>query len=184
MIALLSLALAAPPSVDSLLGRGELTLLETWPDGRLKAATAIARVDQPVEAVWARLTDWDAYERWMPQVAESTLVSQEADAAVVDWTLAVVGPNIRFRARYALDAEARTVKGEQVSGALRGSTWEWRLEPAGAATIVYRTVCSNVVETNWIVSQVEDEHHTLDYGINVATGIIEVRGLKASFSDR
>lgn len=182
MIGLFGLALAGPPSVDTLLDRGELTLLETWPDGRLKAATAIARIDQPVEVVWAKLVDWDAYESWMPQVEEATRVSGDATTAVVDWNLAVVGPNIRFRARYALDPVARTVKGEWVSGALRGSTWEWRLEADGASTLVYRSVRSNVVETNWIVAQVEDSSHTLDYGINVATGIVEVRGLKAALA--
>lgn len=175
---LLGAALAAAASLDGLLDRGEITLLETWPDGRLKLATAIADIDRPPEVVWAKLVDWGGYEGWMPQVVDSTLVSTEANVAVVDWTVAVVGPNVRFRARYVMDPASRTITGTQVSGALSGSTWEWRLEPNGAGTRVYRSVRSNVVETNWIVAQVEDEHHTLDYGINVATGIVEVRGLK------
>lgn len=174
---ILFVALAHAGSLDALLARGELSLLETLPDGRLKAATAIARVHAPIEVVWARLTDWGAYETWMPQVAKSTLVSNEANVAQVDWTLAVVGPNINFRGQYVMDPSAHTIVGTQVSGALSGSTWEWRLDSEGATTMVYRMVRSNVVETNWIIKQVEDENHTLDYGINVATGIVEVRGL-------
>jgi hypothetical protein len=29
-----------------------------------------------------------------------------------------------------------------------------------------------------VLKQVEDENHTLDYGLNSAIGVIEVRGLK------
>lgn len=176
-MSLLLVALASAASLDGLLARGELSLLETWPDGRLKMATAIGLAPAPVDVVWARLTNWGDYENWMPQVADSTLASLDGNVALVDWTLSVVGPNINFRARYTMDATRHVITGEQVSGALSGSTWTWTLEPAPGGTLVQRAVRSNVVETNWIVKQVEDEHHTLDYGINVATGIVELRGL-------
>jgi hypothetical protein len=176
MLALL-VGLSHAGSLDALLARGEVSLLETWPDGRLKAATAIALVHAPIDAVWTKLVGWGEYVHWMPQVTKSEVVSLESNVAVVDWTLAVVGPNINFRGRYEQDPVAHRITGTQVSGALSGSNWEWRLEPAGADTMVYRSVRSNVVETNWIIKQVEDENHTLDYGINVATGIVEVRGL-------
>jgi len=175
---LLLVALASASTLDGLLARGELSLLETWPDGRLKMATAIGVVPAPVDEVWARLTNWGDYENWMPQVADSTLESLDGDSAIVSWTLAVVGPNISYRARYTMDPARRVITGEQISGALSGSSWTWTLEPApGGGTLAHRAVRSNVVETNWIVRQVEDPHHTLDYGINVATGIVELRGL-------
>lgn len=173
----LLLAAAHATTLDELLARGELSLLETWPDGRLRMTTAIARVDAPADRVWAMLTDFAGYERWMPQVTDSTVLSSDERSALVDWTIAVVGPNIAFRGRYQLDRARWTITGAQESGALAGSTWEWRLEPEGERTLVYRSVRSNVVETNWIVRSVEDENHTLDYGINVATGVVELRGL-------
>lgn len=176
----LGIGAAGAGTLDELLARGQLSLLETYPDGRLRMTTAIGRVHAPPEVVWAKLTDWGAYERWMPQVADSTVVSADAASAVVDWSIAVVGPNVNFRARYTLDRARWTIHGEQVSGALGGSSWDWKLEPVGGETLVYRSVRSNVVETNWIVRQVEDEHHTLDYGINVATGVVELRGLLAA----
>lgn len=179
MLGLLLLVLPAQSlSLDELLARGEVTLLETLPDGRLRRVTAISRLPVAPDVVWARLTDWAAYKGWMPQVAASNLVSLEGEVAVVDWTIAVVGPNVSFRARYEMDPVKRVIHGEQVSGALSGSVWDWSLTAEPGGTLVERCIKSNVVESNWIVRQVEDSNHTMDYGINVATAVVEQRGLR------
>ena len=176
MILLADVAFAE--TLEAMLAKGEVALLETKPDGRLRQVTAIGIVHRPVAIVWSQLVDFASYEAWMPQVADSTVVSASADAAIVDFSVAVVGPNVNFREAFALDAAAYEVRGTWVSGALRGSHWEWRLVPSGSDTLVYRTLYTNVVDSNWLVRQVEDENHTLEYGINVATGIVEIRGLK------
>ena len=178
MIALLSIAVAHAESLDALLARGEVTLLETRADGRLKQATAIGLVRAPIERVWAQLTDFPSYVGWMPTVHRSEVLVTEGNDITVGWTLSVVGPDIVYSALYRLDPAAHTIHGTWVEGALPGSHWEWRLEAKGGDTVVYRTVYTNVVDTNWVVKQIEDDNHTLDYGINVATGIIEIKGLK------
>ncbi len=178
LLALLAGPAAAADGLDALLARGEVTLLETKPDGRLRQVTAIGLVRAPVDVVWAKLTDFGAYEGWMPQVADSTVISSDGTTVVVDFSIAVVGPNVAFRQKLVLDPTTRTIEGEWVSGALAGSRWEWRLEARGEHTMAYRTLYTNVVDTNWIVRQVEDENHTMEYGINVATGVVEMRGLK------
>lgn len=187
MIPLVLALLAAPApagSLDALLARGEVTLLETLPDGRLRNVTAIGRIPRPRDVVWAKLTDWAAYTAWMPQVTRSDLVSLEGNVAVVDWTIAVVGPNVSYRARYEMDAAAGVIRGEQISGALSGSAWEWRLTDEGASTFVERVSRSNVVDTNWILRQVEDPNHTLDYGVNTASALVELRGLTRSLTGK
>lgn len=182
MFWILAALLLAPPasaeSLEALLARGEVTLLETSPDGRLKQATAIVLVHRPVEEVWAKLVDFGAYATWMPQCEASTVVSEDGGETVVEWTVAVVGPNVTFREAFRLDAARHVVEGRWVSGALSGSHWRWELVPSGADTLVYRRLYTNVVGSNWLVRQAEDENHSLEYGINVATGVIQVRGLK------
>lgn len=164
-------------SIDSLLKRGELSLLETYPDGRLKQVTAMAQVKAPSERVWALLVDFARYGEWMPQVKAVSVKSQSETEAVVEWTVAVVGPDIRFTQKLVLDQANLAISGTHAAGALPGSHWEWHLEPAGENTLVERTVRVNVVDSNWFVKQVEDEHHTLDFGINSAIGVVELRGL-------
>lgn len=178
LLAVVSAPASAADGLDALLARGEVTLLETRPDGRLRQVTAIGLVEAPVDVVWAKLTDFAAYESWMPQVADSTVVSTEGNTVVVDFSVAVVGPNVNFRQKLTLDPATRVIRGEWVDGALKGSRWEWRLEPRGEHTLAHRVLFTNVVDTNWIVRSVEDENHTLEYGINVATGVVEMRGLK------
>jgi ribosome-associated toxin RatA of RatAB toxin-antitoxin module len=169
---------AAADPLDDLLAKGEVSLLQTRPDGRVKEATAIAYIPRPVEEVWSKLVNFGDYANWMPQVAQSNVVSQNGDVVVADWSVAVVGPNINFRESMTLDAANHTISGVWVSGALPGSHWDWRLVPKGSGTVVYRALYTNVVDSNWLVRQVEDENHTLEYGINVATGMVEIRSLK------
>ncbi|MDP2317642.1 MAG: SRPBCC family protein [Pseudomonadota bacterium] len=170
----------AAETLDDLLARGELTLLETKPDGRLRQVTAMGLVRAPIDVVWAKLTNLAAYETWMPQVADSTVVSTAGNVVVADFSIAVVGPNVNFRQKLTLDPTTHTIQAEWVSGALGGSRWSWQLEARDGATLVRRMLYTNVVDTNWIVRAVESEHHTMEYGINVATGVVELRGLKTA----
>lgn len=164
-------------SLDAMLAKGEVSLLETHPDGRLKQVTAIAQVKAPIERVWVQLTDFSGYAKWMPQVKAVSVRSATPTEAMVEWTVAVVGPDIRFVQRLEMDAAAFTIRGTHAGGAMPGSHWNWSLTAVGDQTIVERTVRVNVIDSNWFVKQVEDEHHTLDYGINSAIGVVELRGL-------
>ena len=116
----------------------------------------------------------------MPTVTDSTVVDSKSGEVTIDWTLGLAGPDIQFRARYLIDSTKQTITGEQVSGALAGSRWSWKVEPSGAGSIVTRVVRSNVVDTNWFLKQAENKWHTLEYGINLSSGVIELKGLKAA----
>lgn len=177
-----SLAQVSPslPGDDlaSLLAQGEVNLLETWPDGRLKQVTTIAFMPVPPEKIWGILVDFEHYEEWMPQVEVATESGRTETMVVVDWRIAVVGPDVQLQTRYTMDAATWTIQGNWESGALPGSTWSWRLVPVAGGTRVYRSLRTYAVDSNWVLKQVEDENHTLDYGLNSAVGVIEVRGLR------
>jgi ribosome-associated toxin RatA of RatAB toxin-antitoxin module len=183
MMLWLSLALAQTPStLEGMLQKGEVNLLETWGDGTLRSVTTVSFLPVEPAKVWALLVDFESYESWMPQVAAATVVSsteaQGKTTILVDWKIAVVGPDVGFRGSYEVDAKAGTIKGTWVSGALAGSSWDWKVEGVSGGTRLYRTIRVNVVDSNWVLKQVEDENHTLDYGINSSVGVIEVRGVK------
>ena len=67
--------------------------------------------------------------------------------------------------------------GTQVSGALEGSHWEWRLVPEAGGTRVYRESYSTAVAGNWMLSQFDDSSHTLEIGLNAAAPIVELQAL-------
>lgn len=177
-LALPSSALGA--ELDDMLARGEVSLVESGPDGKLEQVTTLSRIHAPASEVWAKLVDFDDYRNWMPQVAKSKVV-ERADATItVDWGIKVPGPNATFRATYDLDEAAHKVTATGVSGAVKGGTWEWLLTDEGETTLVTRTTYASAVIDNWIVRQFDDEAHTLELGLNAASPIIEVRGLKAA----
>ena len=124
------LALLQATSLDDLLQKGEVNLLETAPDGRLQQVTTIALLKAPIQQIWDLLADFEAYETWMPQVSDAAVVSSENNVVVVDWKIGVVGPDVGFRGRYTLDPSHWTINGQWESGALPGSFWNWKLEPA------------------------------------------------------
>ncbi len=170
------------PGLDELLARGELALVETHDDGSLNKVTVLSRIQAPRAVVWNKLADFENYVAWMPQVVKSQVVSRrespEGTEVLVDWSIKVPGPNVQFRTRYILDEAAGSIVGTWVSGALEGSQWEWRLLDEGTSTMVFRISFSTAVADNWVLRQFDDDFHTLDVGINSATPIIEIKGLK------
>jgi hypothetical protein len=123
--------MARGATLDDLLAKGPVSVVETQPDGRLKRITVYARVDAPVDAVWARLVGFAAYPQWMPQVDSSTVLSQSASTAEVAWSIKVPGPNFKFTARYQMDAATHSVTVTGTAGGLSGGEWEWHLSPMG-----------------------------------------------------
>lgn len=176
---ILSKSLAHAEDLSALLSRGEVNLLETFADGRLRQVTTMALVRAPVDKVWATLIDFASYDLWMPQVSRADVMQQDGNVIEAEWAISVVGPDVTYRGKYTLDPTSYSITGTWVSGALQGSRWDWKLDSTAAGTIVKRTVRVNVVDSNWVLRQFEDENHTLDYGLNSSVGVVEVRGLKA-----
>ena len=173
-------ASARASELDDLLARGEVSLIESTADGGLQQVTTFSRIHAPVAGVWAKLIDFASYETWMPQVATSDEVERTEASVTVDWSIKVPGPNVNFRARYDLEPVAYKVTATGVSGSVAGGVWEWVLKDEGATTFVTRTTYASAVVDTWIVRQFDDEAHSLELGINAASPIIEVRGLKAA----
>lgn len=172
---------ARAEDLPSLLARGPVALVETKADGRVSKVTAIAKVAATPDAVWAKLTAFQDYTAWMPQVVKSDVLSQSdgpPKTVVVDWSIAAPGPNIAFTATYTLDEAAHTIDGAWQSGALKGSAWSWRLVADGSGTMVYRESYSAAVADNWLLTQFDDSAHTLELGLNAATPIVEVQALE------
>lgn len=166
-------------TLATLLQKGELTLVENRPDGKLKQVTAIAVIHRPAQEVWTRLLDYSSFVSWMPKVKESSIVRQQGNTTDVQWEIEVPGPNYRYMARNTPDPATLTLTQQQVSGALKGSRWSWQLvSQSPETTLVFRTVSTNVTDESWIARQIDDESHTLSYGINVTSSLLEVRALR------
>ncbi len=179
-LAWLALSLAQASSVDALLQRGTVISVERSPSGALTQVTVMALVSASPEQIWAQISDFASYPEWMPGVHQ-TRVHDEPDEpqVVVDWVLAVPGPNVRYTGRYQLDREHWTLSGEAISENLGGSAWTWTLEPVGAQTRVIRTARSQSISDNWLLDMLGEHKSLLDLGINLASPVTEVEAVKA-----
>jgi ribosome-associated toxin RatA of RatAB toxin-antitoxin module len=169
----------------SLLQKGELTLIETKADSSLKQVTAIALVKAPISEVWERLVNYPAYLKWMPKVAEATVLSRQGSQVDVQWEVEVPGPNYRYVVRNQEDREHYVLHQKQHAGALGGSFWTWQLVALDAdRTLVYRSSFTNVTDESWIAKQLEDDSHTLSYGINTSSALLEVKAVRRAAEKR
>ena len=169
----------------SLLGKGELALVESRGDSSLKQVTAIAVVSAPIDVVWARITDYAAYQSWMPKVGAVTVLKTEGNTQQIDWDIEVPGPNYKYTMQSVADKSTWTVKQKQIGGALKGSFWGWQLVSQGAnSTLVFRTTFTNVTGESWIATQLDDENQTLNYSINISSALLEVKAVSRAFSGK
>lgn len=183
MPALLMLALFARPALadrlDDLLADGPLVQVRDDGKGGVAEVTALIDVHAPVEAVWARVTDFAAYPSWMPGVLETTVRAPSSTSLEVDWILKVPGPNVHYTGTYELDRVRWTVRGRAIGKNLAGSWWTWTLESVSPTlTRIHRTALNTAIQDNWLLNSLGDHKAILELGINTASPIIEVQSVR------
>lgn len=175
---LLALCLpAAAQDVSTLLRQGDLVLIESE-GGALEQVRTWSWFPQPPETVWQTIVAYDAYAEWMPRVKEVATVQQGEGWVDVQWTIKVPGPSVVFTARYTVDPQAMRIDGQWRDGALQGSSWTWQLHPDAGGTRMERVLKTTAATDSWLLRQFDDRWHTLEYGINAATPIVEAQGLR------
>ncbi|MBW1988079.1 MAG: SRPBCC family protein [Deltaproteobacteria bacterium] len=164
-----------------LLEEGELCLVASHEDGRLKQVTAMALVNAPRQKVWDLLCDFSAYEDYMPTVAKSELKQQEDNGdAVVYFSLEVPGPNIDFTVHNRFsEPEKIDIWLENDHGPLKTGGWRWELlSPDPGRTILLYDFYTDVTDTNWIVRWLIKNHPIIAHGVNVGSALVGVQSVK------
>jgi len=172
-------ALARADDLSTLLHQGDLVLIQSTDDGHLDQVRTWSWFPQAPATVWRTLVQYDTYSQWMPRVKQAQVLASRDGFVDVRWAIKVPGPSIDFTARYHLDPAAMRIEGEWTDGALAGSTWTWQLSAEAGGTRMERVVKTNAATDSWLLRQFDDRWHTLEYGINAATPIIEAQGLRA-----
>jgi ribosome-associated toxin RatA of RatAB toxin-antitoxin module len=173
-LAFVLLPLAArAETLESLLGKGTVMLVEDDPEGKFAAATGIVEINAPIEKVWSVITNYGAYKDFVPRVASVKVVSGAGtyDPRV---RLEIDTPvfNTVYTVHFHLNEANHSITGEWVEGALKGSHWDWKMESSGPGkTIVfYKSVSKNF---SAFVESLDDKQQTMTVGINVG-GVMTV----------
>ena len=175
---LFALLVACPFSVraetlESLLSKGTVMLVEDDASGKFQAATGIIAINAPVEKVWGILVDYASYKKFVPRVVDAKVVTGAGTYDPhVRWEIDTPVFNTVYTVHYHLNEATHSISGEWESGALKGSHWEWRLEatPDGKTQVFYKSVSRNF---SAFVESLDDKQQTMTVGVNVG-GVLTV----------
>ena len=164
-----------------LLELGELSLVESYSNGRLKQATVIGLIKAPPAKVWAVITDYKRYPQMIPSVVEIEIISKKGDDLVLEMEIEVPGSNVEYKRHDRLFPPHRIeMWPEDDEGDITRGRWRWELVPHanGTQTILIYTLDYNVGESSWILRQFLKETPTAEHGLNVATGQVSIQAFK------
>lgn len=166
---------ARADDVGDLLKGGPLVRIEVDAAGKLKQATCIADVDAPIDQVWAVLTDYRAYQFFMPRV---TSLEVEQDGADTLLSLKLDTPLVttKYTNRQHADAVTHTITIKQERGDLAGSRYQWKLAAIGNRTRV--TYAGMIKNFSSLAERFEDEQQTISIGVNVVSLMATVKAVK------
>ncbi len=170
-----------------LLELGELSLVESYPNGRLKQATVIGLIKAPPARVWEVITDYRRYPRMIPSVVEIEVLSKKGDDVVLEMEIEVPGSNVEYKRHDRLFPRHRIeMWPEDDEGDITRGRWRWELLPHadGTQTILIYTLYYDVGESSWILRQFLKETPTAEHGLNVATGQVSIRAFKRAAEKR
>lgn len=161
-----------------LLERGPLVLIEDS-KGKFAQATAVMLIDAPPDLVWGVITKMEDFKTFVPKVLTSDVERTPGKVEYqVHFVIDVPGIDTDYTVKYWPDPAARTIRGLWVSGDLKGSIWEWKVERApGNRALLSHT--SSVKNFSAIAQSLEDEGQTVTVGINVTSGLAAVKAVKA-----
>ncbi len=164
-----------------LLRSGDLTLVESRSDGKLKQVTVLGLVAAPPQRVWDALTDYAHYRDFMPSLAEFEIVRREGDEVVAAYEVEVPGSNLEYRLRHRHRPPTRVdISLADADGDIRTGAWRWDLVACagGQHTIVLYTLYTDVRESSWIVRQVLKSQPAMEHAMNVATGLLTLSAVR------
>jgi ribosome-associated toxin RatA of RatAB toxin-antitoxin module len=170
-----------------LLELGELSLVESYTNGRLKQATVMGLIKAPPARVWEVITDYKRYPQMIPSVAEIEVLKREGNDVVLALEIEVPGSNVEYNRHDRLFPPYRIeMWPEDDEGDITQGRWRWELVPYadGTQTILVYTLYYNVGESSWILRQFIKETPTAEHGLNVATGQVSIRAFKKAAEAR
>jgi ribosome-associated toxin RatA of RatAB toxin-antitoxin module len=170
--------IARAESLDELLAKGTVVLVENDAKGKFSSATGITVVNAPLEKVWGILINYNNYKNFIPKVVRSEVVQGAGTYDLhVKWEIDTPGWNTKYTVHYHLNEAIHVINAEWEDGALKDSKWEYRVEAAGPnKTIIYNKTMARHFSS--ILEGLEDQGQTITIGVNVGGALSYLKSIK------
>ena len=178
---LLPLVPTPPPStapLEALLDRGMVVGMRADAAGKLQEVSALDRYYAPEARVREVISDVGAYKEFVPGVDEST-VGARGDGGV-SYELEMSLPILTWSTTYQQRLSGHAIDGAGMAGDLVGARYRWDLAARGAdRTLVTYRANQPLARNNILVRKLFEVDASLEYGLNVAFALVQLRSMRA-----
>jgi ribosome-associated toxin RatA of RatAB toxin-antitoxin module len=151
-------------------------------DGRPRAASAEARIEQPVSRVWSAVADVDQYAERIPMVHRVRL---EGDRVTVDLKFKVSFLSVGFQFTAAMTHEPeRWLELRGISGEPRGIRLRFELEPVegGSACMLRGEGEFDAQSLGWLAKYFLRNHPEIENGVFPGVAITLVESMRRALA--
>lgn len=165
------------PSLQPFLERGELALIESQKNGRLRQITVMTLVDAPPNITLGVLSAPARYPEFVPNMVLSRVTRRTGDVALVDWEMDVPISNLEGTNLFRFHRGA--VEIETVSGDIKEGAWRWEVQPAaGERSVVVALVYTDIRSASWLMRRLIDRHRSAEHAAVLSASTVFMKALK------
>ena len=170
-------------TIKSLISQGSLIVVRQRKDLSLINVTAAQVVNASPEVVWATLTDFEAYPRFMPQTTQEKILERQGNTFRIEQTIEVKvwqlpSVEITYQLINRMEPPNR-IRFWHHSGTLEGTYGGWDLVPSGPKqTLIFYTLYSNLTSLGWGLGSIMKSQPDFMAGINVTTAMMVAKAVK------
>jgi ribosome-associated toxin RatA of RatAB toxin-antitoxin module len=171
------------PTLERLAGTGQIVVVEEGPNGRLTLVTAGQKVNVPPEKVWALVTDYANYHKWMPQVDKVIASNRKGNTVDVffdlDFQFSVISKEVTYSMRH-IENPMTSIRWFLTEGDFSSSRGSWHLVPTdgGKATLIFYSTYTDLMSMGWIVASLLEEQPSMEMAIQASTAVMVVKAVK------
>ena len=170
-------------TIKSLISQGSLIVVRQRKDLSLINVTAAQVVNASPEVVWATLTDFEAYPRFMPQTTQEKILERQGNTFRIEQTIEVKVwqlPSVEITYQLINQMEPpNRIRFWHHSGTLVGTYGGWDLVPSGPKqTLIFYTLYSNLTSLGWGLGSIMKSQPDFMAGINVTTAMMVAKAVK------
>ena len=167
---------AAPP--EALLDRGMVVGMRSDAEGRLQDVLALDRYYVRESRVREVIADVGAYRSFVPGIDGSAVVARSGLDSVYRLEMAL--PILTWVTTYQQRVAEHVIEGEGIGGDLVGARYRWDLGARGAdRTIVTYRANQPLAKSSILVRKLFAVDAWLEYGLNVAFALVQLRSMRA-----
>ena len=170
-------------TLERLAGTGQIVVVEEAPNGKLTLVTAGQKVNVPPETVWALITDYGNYHKWMPQVDKVTTSNRKGNTVDVhfdlDFQFSVISKEVTYSMRH-IETPMTSIRWFLTKGDFSSSRGSWHLVPTdgGKATLIFYSTYTDLLSMGWIVASLLEEQPSMEMAIQASTAVMVVKSVK------